>query len=402
MLAGSGSALILMSLLPSSLDISDTALLVTASLSRRPGQTRLGIAFLALVLSVALSLSGMGSLLRSSLDEEKEAYGGGFDILVETSFGTGPDDIENLDMEAVSLLTYGKEGGTCSNINAVYPPRLVGMPDRLMTDSGFELMDTKDDLDQQEIWNRLSLENTSTIPIVVDENTLRWIYFGDIGTVFELEPSPGKTVDLEVIGILGPSVLTGTFVMSEGNLKNLYPSASGRDLILVKGEPSEENLILIEEELAEFGPEATSVEELAEENLNYELSYLSLFRDFLIFGVLVAMGALVLFNHNRSLRFRKEMVVHRSLGVKKKRAGIYLLSENAVVLILALLGAISGSIISVSLTGTLISDDPALANTLIGMAPVLVILVLLSGVSSAASAWYSVKDYEDQVPRGDA
>lgn len=400
MLAGSGSALILVSILPSSLDLSDTTLLVTASLSRRPGQTRLGIAFLTLVLTVALSLSGMGSLLRSSLESEEEAYGGGFDILVETSFGTRPEDIDNLDLEAVSLLTYGKEGGTCSNINAVFPPRLVGMPERLRTSDGFELIDTKDDLDEEEIWEKLSEENSQTIPIVVDENTLRWIYFGDIGTIFELEPAPGRIVDLEVIGILGPSVLTGTFVMSEGNLKNLYPSASARDLILIKGDTTEENLLLIEEQLAGYGPEAASIEDLAEENLNYELSYLSLFRDFLVFGVLVAMGALVLFNHNRSLRFRKEMVVHRSLGVKKRKAGIYLMSENAVVLIIALMGAVSGSIISVALTGTLISDDPGLTEPLLGMVPVLIILILISGISSTASAWYSVKDYEDQVPRG--
>ncbi len=330
MLSGSGSALILISLLPTTIDRTDLTLMVTASLSRRPGQTRLGIAFLALVLTVALSLSGMGTLLVSGLEKEKESYGGGFDMVLETSLGIKGSDITIQGLEIVPVLTYGKEGGTCSNINAVYPPRLVGLPEKILKENDFDLKAKKDGSSDEDIWNELGSNERIRIPILVDENTLMWIYFGNVGTIFELEPVPGKTIEVEVIGILGPSILTGTFVMSEEALNTLYPSSSSQDLILVKGEASKKNIQRLNDAFSDFGPEVRTVPDLARENLDYEMSYLSLFRDFLIFGVIVAMAALVMFNHNRTLRFRKEMVVHRSLGVAVSRARSYLLMEDLV------------------------------------------------------------------------
>ncbi len=402
MLSGSGSALIMISLLPTTIDRTDLTLMVTASLSRRPGQTRLGIAFLALVLTVALSLSGMGTLLVSGLEKEKDSYGGGFDMVLETSLGIQGSDINIPKMEIVPVLTYGKEGGTCSNINAVYPPRLVGLPEKVRKENDFDLKAKKDGSSNEDIWNELGSNERIRIPILVDENTLKWIYFGDVGSIFELEPVPGKVVELEVIGILGPSILTGTFVMSEEALKALYPSSSSLDLMLVKGEPSKENILKLNDAFSDYGPEVRTVSDLARENLDYEMSYLSLFRDFLIFGVMVAMAALVMFNHNRTLRFRKEMVVYRSLGVADSRARSYLLIEDLAVLLISITGAIIGAFISISITGSIISGSTAWGDIIKGSAPVLLLLMAVSVISSVISSRYSVRDYEHQVPRGDA
>jgi ABC-type lipoprotein release transport system permease subunit len=399
MLTGSGSALLLAGIVSNTHDLSDRFLIVTSSLSRRPGQTRTGITFMALVLTVALSLSGMGSLLESGLENEKQSYGGGFDMVLETSSGIR-DPVSNLEgMELVHLLTYGKEGGTCSNINAVFPPRLVGLPSSLLASNEFDL---KEPSGSDRIWNDLLETNGDTVPIIVDENTLRWIYFGDVGSIFEIEPEPGWTVRLEVMGILGPSVLTGTFVMSEENLKRLYPSASGYDLVLVKGETSDSNIGILEREFRDLGPEVVKVESLARENLDYELSYLSLFRDFLVLGVIIAMGALVMFNHNRSLRFSREMVVYRSLGVSRRRARSYLLFENMMVLMISLFGAVMGSALSIFLTWNNLGGDLDWFNITAGMLPVLLILIAISLISSLLSSSIATGDYEDQVPGADA
>jgi hypothetical protein len=341
-------------------------------------------------------------MLRTSLGKEEESYGGGFDILVETSFGIQISDIPVQGLETVPLLTYGKEGGTCSNINAVFPPRLVGLPEEILEDNEFEVRAYKEGVEAGDVFGELEKFDEDRIPILVDENTLRWIYFGDVGTIFELEPLPGRKVKLEVVGILGPSVLTGTFVMSESALNEIYPSSSSRDLILVKGEVTDANIERIEEAYSDYGAEAIPVRDLARENLDYELSYLSLFRDFLIFGVLVAMAALVLFNHNRSVRFRKEMIIHRSLGVSRSRAITYILAENLAVLMISLSGSVFGALISIGLTAGMLDAGISWSGIVKGTAPVLMILILVSALSTFVSSWYSVIDYENQVPRGDA
>ncbi len=260
---------------------------------------------------------------------------------------------------------------------------------------------TKDD-DTVRNFQDLGSKEDDRIPIMVDENTLKWIYFGDVGTVFEIEPNPGTVVELVVIAILQPSILAGTFVMSEGFLKEIYPSPSSYDLFLIRGDTSDRNIQLIREHFDELGPEVRKVKDLAKENMEFELSYLGLFRDFLMFGALTSMAALVVFNHSRAVRFKNEMVIHRAIGVTKGRARSYILFENLMVLGLSLIASMIGAVITIAFSWKLFGDDIDILDLSSGILPILFILAFISVVSSMASAYWSVKGYDRQVPRYDA
>lgn len=383
----------------------DRALFISANLSRRPGQTRSGVIFLSIVLSLAISLSGFGALLEGNISSNIGSYGGGFDIIMETELALDGSDVEPelKGFDIHPLLTLGDEGGKCSNINAVYPPRLVGLSEETISICSFDVdSGGGDTVSVSYAFNRSNGSKDQRIPILVDENTLRWIYFGDIGTVFEIERGPGDVVEFEVIGILSPSVLSGTFVMIEDDLKRSFPASSGYDLFLINGETDDEDIDLLELHFSSLGPEVIRTEDLAMEDLEFELSYLGLFRDFILFGVFTSMVAMIVFDHTRTTRFRRETSILRSIGVTKDRAMSYILRENLLILMGTLLVSTVGSAITISLTSGLFTGTPQILFLFRSTVPIILVLSILSIVSSLISARWSVKDYEKMIPAYDA
>jgi len=402
---GLGAACLLLFGVLRTRDGSDISLMVSANISRSGRRTASGILILSVVLTLSLSLTGMSSILERDLLSDIDSYGGGFDMLMETSRGlegSGTDLVVagDPDLLVEPLLTYGEEGGTCSNMNAVYPPRLLGIPEEMMEGTGFRLKERMDTGGKGLSIIRGSLDGR--IPIVVDENTLKWIYFKELGSVFEIEPSPGRTVELIVVGVLSPSVLSGSFVMSEENLRSLYPSSAGYDLFLVKGEASRENMKLLRDHFSELGPRISSMRDLALENLDAELSYMRLFRDFLLLGVSAGLAALVLFNHSRALRFRRQMVLLRAVGVTRSRARTYIFLENLYLMAVSIIASVIGCAATVYAAGRGVTDGVDWSGIVSSGAWLLLLIIGISAAASILSALYAVSGYDRMVPRGNA
>lgn len=405
-LFSTGATMVVLFLVSRKWGISDVLLYSTASISRRPGRTLVGSVLLAMVLTLSLTLTSFGGILEADITESSDSYGGGFDLIMETSTGIegagiDPDSLEGFSM--VPVLSYGKEGGTCSNINAVYPPRLLGLPDRILEDPSFTLKAVDDSVadGSDNRFDKLESRIGGNIPIFVDENTLTWIYFGSIGTIFELEPNPGTLVKLQVVGILDPSVLTGTFVMKEKFLKEIYPSSTNYDLFLINGDTDDESITRLKDHFADLGPQVDIIEERAREELRYELSYLGLFRDYLLLGVVVALIAVAIFNHSRALRFRKEISILRSIGVDRKRAFRYIFTENSISLFIAYSGSILGALITLMLSVNFIADDVKLWNIISGPLVLMLFLLVLGMISTLASSYWATKDHDRMLPSTD-
>ncbi|MGA1821857.1 MAG: hypothetical protein ACMUIG_04965 [Thermoplasmatota archaeon] len=404
MLLSSGAALIIFTSIGRISDRSDLLLMLTANLSRRPGRNPLVIGVLSLTLAVALSLTAVGEIMERDVEDRIDSYGGGYEYIVETEFPMdgNMDDIDGRLPEwvkAVPILSKGDEGGKCSNINAPFPPRLLGMPREIAVNGSFGLVERDRSFDgDMDAWNGLFGHIDGKIPILVDQNTLTWIYYEGLGSVFELETSSGSVAQLLVVGVLEPSVLTGTFVMSDENLRSMHPRTSGYTYFLIDSDSAVEDKVL-SDAFGELGPVIETAEDLALENLNYERSYLYLFREFLVFGLMVSMASAISFGYARTLTMRKELEIQRSIGVRRRRSIMYITAEHGTIFGTASIGALIGTSASLLIySGSIGAGAPGLSVFAIGLT--ISILVFLTGIGSGyISSRIVAADYSKYVRR---
>ncbi|MGA1793993.1 MAG: FtsX-like permease family protein [Thermoplasmatota archaeon] len=397
--ASSGAGLILYVLVTRVSDRTDLSLMVSSNLSRRPGKNPLSIAILSLMLTLALSLTFMGSLLEEDVSSSYEEYGGGFTWVVETAVPFR-GDIDLPEMEVSVLLSIGEEGGTCSNINAPYPPRLLGVEEGFDQVSDFGLISRDGRFgSDKETWRGLDERIDRKVPILVDQNTLQWIYYESLGSEFKLDAEDGTELTLLVVGVLEPSVLTGTFVMAKSILKEEFPSSSKPTYFLISGDGGEEERKMVSDAFSDSLPKVQWVGDLARENLDYELSYLYLFRDFLVFGLVVAMTSAAIFTHARALSLKREVTTLRAIGVTRKRSIQYFLTENLVVFLIATSGSIIGSLASVVIFGPVLGGGTPAASTLVPASIVIVTFMAVSILFSLISASRAIGSLSGLAPR---
>lgn len=332
---------------------------------RRPSRTGLTITIFTLVIFLLAALSINIAIQRASVDTVSYEERGGFDIIAETSVPISIDlenetqrmenniDVPVLDNVTVTeIKLVGPEGGTCSNMNTHYPPRLLGVPHEFITENAFRFQSTQTgSKDHQKTWRALEKtadENKGKIPIVVDYNTLVWIYNGALGEIYTVEDETGSEVELEVIGILENTVFGGTFVMSEQNLETLYPKSAEYRYALFKLKPGSEastkqTAMELERALYMYGLDAEPIDEFINENREYERSFMVLFQAFLGLGLIVGMVGLGVVSARAVSERRFEIGVLRSIGFTRRMIMKSFLIEISFIGILAiLLGQIIG------------------------------------------------------------
>jgi len=398
-MTASGAGLVLYVLTARVWDGTDLSLMVSSNLSRRPGKNPLSIAILCLMLTLALSLTFMGSLLENDVSSSYDEYGGGFTWVVETAVPfRGSLDLQGLEVSV--LLSIGEEGGTCSNINAPYPPRLLGVEEGFDLVSNFGLISHDGRFgSEKETWRGLNETMDGKIPILVDQNTLQWIYMRSLGSEFKLNAEDGQELTLLVVGVLDPSVLTGTFVMSKTILKEEFPSLAKPTYFLVSGNGGDTERKEIADAFSDSFPKIQWVGDLANENLDYELSYLYLFRDFLVFGLIVSMASAAIFTHARALSLKREVSTLRAIGVTRKRSVQYFLTENMVVISIVTVGSIIGSVVSILIFGPVLGGGTPSISTLVPAIIVVVTFMAVSIVFSLISASRAMRHLSGLAPR---
>ncbi len=383
---------------------SGQTLLLSSELSRRPGRYPLAGAVIALTLSLVLSMTAVSGILLDSDSRLSSGYGGGYEFLIELSVpftGDVQATVEGVhpEIRAAPMFTVGSEGGTCTNINAVYPPRLIGVGDESGDWSGFRLLERDSRFrSDREAWSRLPYLIDGKVPILVDQNTLVWIYGKGLGDTFVLDMENGEEVELIVIGILSPSVLTGTFVMSRERLLDMYPSIAGVRMVLVDvPENIDADLVAELDRAFSGGPQSIrTTRELAKENLEGELSYLDLFRDLLLLGLFTATVSSFAFVHSRVVSLSRELSVMKAVGFDRRRAFIHLSAVNIAVISSSVISASICSLLSLPVLSRALSADggtggvPGLILTSLAFA------VFTAGISML-SAWLALKGFSAMV-----
>jgi putative ABC transport system permease protein len=329
------------------------------SLNRRPGRALLLVSTFALVSFAVIGISWAGEIEVSHAGDLKVEQTGGYDVLAETWVPVGGDLKDEPgappgDWVSTPVKIVGHQGGTCSNLNARFPPRVMGVPPEFIENVtvGFRASDVGGD---RATWRSLDeLTPQGRVPVVVDSNTLIWVYGGELGEVYEVDGDRGRVYEFEVVGIMDTSIFAGSFITGVDLVDRVYPdSATFTYFLLNSGSKSPEKLSTeLEDSLGSLGLDARPTEDVVKENLGYELSFLRLFQVYLALGLVVGalgLGALAV----REVRDRRrEIGAMRALGWPKKGVWMTFLSEQVWFAGAGVIAGIVGAAISIIATST--------------------------------------------------
>jgi putative ABC transport system permease protein len=333
--------------------------------TRKINRTGLMISIFTLVIFLIVALSINIAIQQESIEAVSFNERGGYDILgesaipIELNLSSELERMENNidapilnNVSITEIKVVGPPGGTCSNMNVRYPPRLLGVSSEFILENKFEFMESlKDDSDSIDIWRSLDKnpeENSGRIPIVVDYNTLVWIYSGSLGEVYEIQVEDGSTVELEVIAVLENTIFGGTFIMSEENLDELFPKTATYQYILFKvqknGEATPEQVAIdLELALDQYGFDAQAIRQLILENREYERSFMSLFQAYLGLGLILGIIGLGVVMARNVQERRYEIGVLRTIGYTKKMLlKSFILELSFISILSSIIGLLAG------------------------------------------------------------
>ncbi len=330
--------------------------------SRKAGQSAMTMAMFAVVVFTLVALAVNISGQEANMDRAVLEQGAGYQVVAEATtplrFDLGDEQARTENgipgypggFVVAQFSTYGASGGTCSNLNSVLPPRLIGANETFLQDNTLRFSSSRyhGSSDSEGAWSELyDVQTDGSIPIIGDANTIIWIYGKNVGDTIEVTNENGESRKLLVTGILRSSIFSGSVFLSEDNLDDLYPTKAEYDFFLFKASDPDQLVPYLEQNLTAYGVDAVLVEERVRENLEIEWSYMSLFQVLLLFGLVVGTAGLALTSAKSISERRNEIGILRSLGFKRNMVLRTFLLENLYISLSGtLIGVVFGLLVS--------------------------------------------------------
>jgi ABC-type antimicrobial peptide transport system permease subunit len=297
----------------------------------------------------AMALLACGSFLVIAVganrhDPNEEAYDqrsgtGGFALYGEASLPLY--DAESLrGKNFVAFRLREGDEASCLNLNRAQTPRLLGVnPAQLQKRFTFSQPMTGGD------WSLLTKPVGDAIPVIGDSNTVMWALGKKVGDVISYKDEHGVAQKLQIVGVIGNSVLQGGLILSEANFLRLFPSASGYQVFLFDAEKTAAVMLAQEltQDLEDNGMSITPTGERLAAFNTVENVYLSIFAVLGGLGLIlgsVGLGVLLLRNVYER---RSELALLRAVGYSTGALQALLFREHALLLVSGLgIGAVSG------------------------------------------------------------
>ncbi len=149
------------------------------------------------------------------------------------------------------LRSNAGDDASCTNLYAPGQPTVLGLGPGFVSRGGFRFVDhaaivpDSGNLPPNASPNPWTLldrplptqaSDTLPIPAILDQATAQWaLKLGGVGSGFTVADDDGKKVDLEIVGLLEPSILQGYVLVSESNFERIFPRRSGYAMAMIDG-----------------------------------------------------------------------------------------------------------------------------------------------------------------------
>jgi len=333
--------------------------IAVSGIVRQKSRLFLSVLSVAFVVYIITALSIIGSYQEKNLDNELDRHTGGYDIRVISTIpftgdlAAGNHNFLN-DTSVTQIRSVGEPGGTCSNMNARFPPQILGVPDDFVETNKIKFSNhLYEGFSEREVWRALSDKTAHYIPVVMDENTLLWVYNSGLGDTFTITGDMGDEYRIKVVGMIDSSVFAGMFIMSQENIEKVFPLTAKYNYFLLKTDGDvREKAAAIEEEMSFYGMDAAATEDLARYNLEFEASYLRIFQVFLALGVFIGTTGIAVMVYRSASERKYEIGVLRSMGLSRRRIAFSLVIEASVTSLSGIIMGVVGGITAAYLSFT--------------------------------------------------
>ena len=244
----------------------------------------------------------------------------------------------------IPLRVLPGEDASCLNLYKPESPRVLGVPEALMSRGGFVFQQTS--TEGENPWTLLSEDlGAGVIPAVGDYNSAMWILHKQLGDDIVLQNEIGETVVLRLVGLLKTSIFQSELLISEDNFVRHFPDQSGYGAFLVETQQPVQLTELLESRLKDIGLDAVSTAQKLAHFQEVENTYLSTFQTLGGLGLLLGTLGLGIVLLRNVIERRGELAVLRAFGFRRAVLSRMLLAENGFLMLVGLaIGSVSALI----------------------------------------------------------
>ena len=379
--------------------------------ARNPGRSTLTVGLIAAASFLIVALSAF-RLDPAAEGQGKSSGSGGFNLVAGTDqpiyqdlntptgrsdlgFGAEADEVLRK-CTMIPLRVQAGDDASCLNLYQSTQPRVLGVTPPLVKRGGFawaaSAADTPEEHENPWLLLDRKLPNaedgTAVLPVVLDFNTAMYsLHKGSLGDTLDIEDGRGRTVRLQIVGLLKNSIFQGDLLIGEQAFLAHFSQVSGYRFFLIDtdGEPLAAVNQALEGTLGDFGFDAEpSVERLAD-FFAVQNTYLSTFQSLGGLGLLLGTFGLTTVQLRSVLERRGELALMRAAGFRRSLLARLVMIENALLLFGGLGAGLVAALVAVLphwLSGGASVPWLSLALTL----AVVLIVGLLAGLVAVRSA----------------
>src|SRR6185436_13189777 len=288
---------------------------------------------------------------------------GGYALMVDTVLPivrdpNSPDGRELLgttsfkDVSVTPFRVLPGDDTSCLNLYEPRQPRILGVSKTFIDEGRFAFSGSldRDDREKANPWLLLTQEQRDdSIPVIADANSMTYVLHKSLGDEIVIDHR-GRVVTMRLVAALSDSVLQGELMMSEANFLKAFPEQEGYQFLMVAAPSSSipDVETTIEDQLSDFGADATTTAERLAEFHRVENTYLSTFQTLGGLGLLlrtIGLSAVLLRN---VLEHRRELALLGAVGYGGGPLFTIVVAESALLLISGLAAGVVCALIAIA------------------------------------------------------
>ena len=376
--------------------------------ARNPMRSTLSIGLVGATSFLIIAISAF-HLDPSQKVPELESGDGGFSLVAQSDqpvhqdvntgdgrfdLGFSMEDAEALRGTAVhGVRVKPGDDASCLNLYQVRQPRILGVPDSVIARGGFAWTKTAASSPEERAnpWLLLNRElppdedGTPRVPVVIDMATAMWALhlYGGPGETLDVTDRTGRTVRMEVVGLLKNSILQGDLITSEKSLLHHFPEVNGYRFFLIENPPKKTPTVAaaLERALGDRGFVTETTGHRLAALLAVQNTYLSTFQSLGGLGLLLGTFGLAAVQLRSVFERRRELAILRATGFRRSMLAWMVTLENGFLLLAGLGCGVAAATVAVLphlLAGAASIPWASLAATLL--------LVLATGLLAGLTA----------------
>ena len=245
------------------------------------------------------------------------------------------------------------DDASCLNLFQASRPRILGVPDSLVTHGGFKFYETEASTPEEKANPWLLLNRplpNGVVPVFAENNTAVWMLKTGVGGEITIPGDSGNEITVRIVGTLADSPFQSDLLMSDANFTRLFPKQDGYRVFLIRTPPGEDRLIgkVLEIGLRENGLIATSTKDRVAAYQAVIGAYLSTFQLLGGFGLLLGVLGLAVVVLRGVWERIGELALLRAVGYRTGEVETLVLAENAILLVLGLAVGVLAALASVA------------------------------------------------------